>query len=280
MAERILVVDDEKASRDVLKSILALDGFEVDLAANGSEALVNAKAHLPDLILLDLLMPDMSGFEICRLLKQDPATRDIPIIVVTGMDRATAKEAVLTSGADDYVTKPMRIDDLRARVGAMLKVRRIREELDRTLAYLHEMDTVRSALSRAALARAVAGPAPNGFQVASPIPVLLVDDEAVSLKVYEDMLTEHGFQVFAATTGSEGLALAGQHPIETAILDIVMPAMSGLEVLEQLHRAHPDLPVIMLTGHATSKNAIAALKLGAFDFLVKGPDNGLIVSAV
>lgn len=110
--------------------------------------------------------------------------------------------------------------------------------------------------------------------------MLLVDDEPVSRKVYEDMLAEHGFQVFPASSGAEGLALAGQHPIETAILDIVMPAMSGLEVLEQLHRAHPDLPVIMLTGHATSQNAIAALKLGAFNFLVKGPDNALIVAAV
>jgi DNA-binding response OmpR family regulator len=93
-------------------------------------------------------------------------------------------------------------------------------------------------------------------------------------------LSEHGFCVVTASNGSDDLALTRQHPPEAAILDIMMPDMSGLEVLERLHAQDPDLPVIMLTAFPSSQNAIAALKLGAFDFIVKGLDHTLVVLAV
>jgi DNA-binding NtrC family response regulator len=93
-------------------------------------------------------------------------------------------------------------------------------------------------------------------------------------------LSEHGFCVVAASNGSDALALIRQHPPEAAILDIMMPDMSGLEVLERLHAQDPDLPVIMLTAFPSSQNAITALKLGAFDFIVKGLDHTLVVLTV
>jgi len=98
--------------------------------------------------------------------------------------------------------------------------------------------------------------------------------------LYGDLLVEHGFQVFAAATGKEGLDLLRRQPVEAALLDIMMPGMSGLELLERLHAQDADLPVIMLTAHASSQNAIGALKLGAFDFIVKGLDHDLVVLAV
>ncbi|HYL82404.1 MAG TPA: response regulator, partial [Candidatus Acidoferrum sp.] len=103
---------------------------------------------------------------------------------------------------------------------------------------------------------------------------------ALTRQFYGDLLVEHGFQVFAATSGPEGLELAREHAPEVAILDIMMPDMTGPEVLERLHAEFPDLPVIMLTGFPTSQNAIAALKLGAFDFIVKGLDHSLVALAV
>lgn len=107
-----------------------------------------------------------------------------------------------------------------------------------------------------------------------------MDDEALTRDFYGDLLSEHDFQVFAASSGPEGLAIVKEHPVEVAILDIVMLGMSGLEVLEHLHRSDPDLPVLMLTSHATSQNAVAALKLGAFDFIIKGLDHNLVVLAL
>ncbi len=277
MGETILIVDDEAANRELLEAILTEAGYRVELADGGAEALTRASAAPPDLILLDLMMPGMNGFEVCQRLKRDPTTGGVPIIVVTALGQIPAKEAALTSGADDFITKPIYPEDLRARVSAMLKVRRIRQDLDRTLAYLHELDALRHTKRHEALAGATTG---GALKSPPSPPVLLADDEALTRAFYGDLLTEHGFHVVAARDGVEALELAHRHPIEVAILDIMMPGMSGLEVLEHLHAQDPDLPVIVLTAYAGSRNAIAALKLGAFDFLVKGLEHDLVVLAV
>ncbi len=279
MAERVLVVDDEAGNRELLEAILTEDGYRVEQADNGVRALAQATAAPPDLILLDLMMPGMNGFEVCQRLKQDPATASVPVIVVTALAQIKDKEAALTSGADDFLTKPVNTEDLRTRVAAMLKVRGIRQELDRTLAYLHELHAATHAQRRAALATLVAA-APPAPSPPTLLPILLVDDEALTRDFYGDLLSEHDFRVFAASNGSDALELARQHPLEAVILDIMMPGMSGLEVLERLHAQDPDLPLIMLTAHPSSQNAIAALKLGAFDFIVKGLQHDLVVLAV
>jgi two-component system cell cycle response regulator len=280
MAERVLVVDDEAGNRELLEAILTEDGYRVEQAENGAGALAQATSAPPDLILLDLMMPGMNGFEVCQRLKHDPVTASVPVIVVTALGQIHSKEAALASGADDFLTKPVGIEDLLARVRAMLKVRRIRQDLDRTLAYLHELDAARHAQRRESLASVVTGSPLPPQPVPTAPPILLVDDELLTRDFYSDFLSEHGFEVVVARDGVEGLDLARQHPLETVILDIMMPGMSGLEVLERLHAQDPDLPVIMLTAFPSSQNAIAALKLGAFDFIVKGLSHELVLLAV
>ena len=278
MAETILIVEDEATNRELLEAILTGSEYRVIRAESGAAALAIATAEPPDLILLDLVMPGMNGFEVCQRLKDDPRTAAVPVIAVTALGTIQAKEWAFTRGADDFVTKPVEAEDLRARVQAMLKVRQIRQDLDRTLAYLHELEAARHAKRRATLA-GLAAEAPPQPPPAAPS-ILLVDDEALTRDFYGALLTEHGFRVFTAGTGSEGLELARRHPVEAVILDIMMPGMSGLEVLERLHVRDPDLPVIILTAYPSSRNAIAALKLGAFDFIVKGLDPELVVLAV
>jgi len=280
MPETILVVDDEAAGRELLEAILTGAGYRVEQADGGAAALARAGVAPPDLILLDLMMPGMGGFEVCRRLKQNPATTALPIIVVTAFGEVTHKEAALTSGADDFVTKPVDPEDLRARVAAMLKVRRIRQDLDRTLAYLHELEAARHAQRRQALARVVPGARLGIPQPLTAPPILLVEDEPVTRSLYGDLLAEHGFQVFAAATGAEALDQVRHHPVEAVVLDIVMPGMSGLEVLERLHAEDPDLPVIILTADTRSQSILAALKLGAFDFIVKGLEHDVVILAV
>jgi len=280
MAETILVVDDDASNRDLLQAILTDAGYLVAQAENGLGALAQATAAPPDLILLDLMMPGMSGFEVCQRLKQGLVTAGVPVIVVTALGQIKEKEAALTSGADDFVTKPVGAKDLLARVRAMLRVRRIRQDLDRTLAYLHELEAARHAQRRDALASVIAKPQPRPQPAPKEPVILLVDDESLTRDFYSDFLAEHGFQVLVALDGAQALTLASQPTLETVLLDIMMPGMSGLEVLERLHAQAPDLPVIMLTAFPSSQNAIAALKLGAFDFLVKGLSHELVLLAV
>jgi DNA-binding response OmpR family regulator len=280
MPETVLIVDDDADTRELLEAILAEEGYRVEQADSGAAALARAGGAALDLILLDLRMPGISGLEVCRRLKQDPATSAVPIIVVTALGEMTHKEAALTSGADDFVTKPVETEDLRARVGAMLKVRRIRQDLDRTLAYLHELEAARHARRREALATLVGGTQAGPPPPADAPPILLVDDEALTRNFYGDLLAEHGFQVLAVGTGAEASDQALWHSVEAVILDIMMPGMSGLEALERLHAQDPDLPVIMLTADTRSQSIIAALKLGAFDFILKGLEPDLVVMAL
>ena len=278
----ILVVDDEPENLELLEGILAPAGHTIRAAGGGREALQAVEADPPDLILLDLMMPSVDGFEVCEMLRADSRTAYIPIIIVTALAQLGVKERALTLGADDYLTKPIQPADVLARVEAMLRVRHLRQDLDRTLAYLHELDLARHRRKRQTLAEmGVRLGAPlQEAQESSASAVLLVDDEELARQFYTDLLVESGFRVVTVASGGEALAAVSQHAFEAVVLDIMMPGLSGLEALEQIRRISPDLPVVILTAYPSSQNAIAALKLGAFDFIVKGLQHELVVLAV
>ena len=117
---RVLVVDDEADIRELIRYNLARDGFEVELAATGEQALKAARARPPALVLLDLMLPGLNGLEICRLLKADPAAGEIPVVMVTARGEEADVVAGLEMGADDYVVKPFSPRVLSARVKAIL----------------------------------------------------------------------------------------------------------------------------------------------------------------
>ena len=117
--ERLLLVDDEENLRTMLAAALAHSGFEVDTVANGRDALVRTKELLPDLILLDVMMPDLDGFEVCRRLRAEYVK--VPIIFLTARDETRDKVRGLTTGGDDYLVKPFSLEELVARVEAVLR---------------------------------------------------------------------------------------------------------------------------------------------------------------
>lgn len=123
MAQKVLVVDDEADIAELLSYNLQLDGFEVVCASNGIEALNQARTHLPELIILDLMLPDMDGFSICEILRCQPSTSDIPIIFLTAMAGEMPRLHGFEVGATDYCTKPIRPRDLRERVKTILESR-------------------------------------------------------------------------------------------------------------------------------------------------------------
>ena len=120
MAETILAVDDDTDILDLVQMSLTADGFDVVTASNGPEALEQASAHSPDLILLDLMMPGMGGFEVMEKLKADSQTRTIPVIMLTARAQTHEKVQGLNAGADDYITKPFDLKELTARIEAVL----------------------------------------------------------------------------------------------------------------------------------------------------------------
>jgi two-component system phosphate regulon response regulator PhoB len=121
MRDRVLIVEDEKDVREMLRLNLKVGGFDVLEAQNGAEGLAIAKAELPSVVILDLMMPEMSGMEVCRALRRNPATSRIPILMLTAKSTEGDKVAGLEVGADDYVTKPFSPRELLLRVRAVAR---------------------------------------------------------------------------------------------------------------------------------------------------------------
>jgi two-component system cell cycle response regulator len=136
----ILVVDDVPQNVELLLAYLETLNCTLHVAVDGIDALEKVPKVKPDLILLDIMMPRMSGFEVCRRLKADPKTRDIPILMVTALNELGDIERGVESGTDDFLTKPINKLELLTRVKSLLRVRQYKSELDRTLAYLDEIE--------------------------------------------------------------------------------------------------------------------------------------------
>lgn len=133
---RILIADDNPSNADLLDAHLDGSGFETKLVHNGEDALTAARSWKPDLILLDIMMPKMSGFEVCRRLRADETTRHVSVLMVTALDQANDVEAAVESGTDDFITKPINKTELLLRVRAMLASRNETNATDRALAYI------------------------------------------------------------------------------------------------------------------------------------------------
>lgn len=137
----ILVVDDNEQNLELLVAYLEPTGCKIRTASDGIEAMEAVEQEPPDLILLDIMMPRMSGFEACRKLKSAPGTRDIPVIMVTALHELDDIERGVESGTDDFISKPVNRLELLTRVRSLLRVRHLKTELDRTLAYLSELES-------------------------------------------------------------------------------------------------------------------------------------------
>ena len=138
---KVLIVDDNAQNLELLVAYLDTLQCKVSTAADGLETLEKIRRDPPDLILLDIMMPRMSGFEVCRKLKSDPATRDIPIIMVTALNELGDIERGVESGTDDFISKPVNRLELVTRVKSLLRVRHLKNELERTLAYLNDVES-------------------------------------------------------------------------------------------------------------------------------------------
>lgn len=244
----IAVVDDDPLIRMILTRTLGASGREFRTAASLAEARLTIDAST-DLVLLDLFLPDGDGRQLLRELRADPATADIPIVVLSGSDTDEIRREALESGAAAFLEKPFEADALSDLVDGLLL------------------------LGIAAAPSIVAGveagtslPQPS----VTPSVLLAEDDDLVALLI-SDRLGRDGFEVRHHTNGESALADALESPPDLAILDVMMPKMNGFEVLGRL-RSSPQtatLPIIVLTGRGREEDVVHGFDLGATDYMIK-----------
>ena len=144
ITQTILIVDDTPVGRDTLEALLYQQGYLLEFACNGPETLTKAEELMPDLILLDVMMPGMNGFEVCRRLRANPILAEVPVIMVTALDDQSSRVKGIEAGADDFITKPFNRVELRARVKTILRLnryRRLQEERSRLISALENLQS-------------------------------------------------------------------------------------------------------------------------------------------
>src|SRR5580692_181173 len=129
MTARVLVVDDIMSNVKLLEAKLTAEYFDVGTAYNGAECLARMAEHVPDIVLLDVMMPGMDGFEVCRRIKSDPKFAHVPVVMVTALDQPSDRVAGLEAGADDFLTKPVDDAALFARVRSLVRLKMMTDEL-------------------------------------------------------------------------------------------------------------------------------------------------------
>lgn len=137
---RILIADDEPVNRELLEAFLADHDYDLEFAEDGQDTLDKAISFAPDLILLDVMMPKFSGFEVCEKLKSDPKTSGVMILMVTALNELGDVERAVSVGCDDYLSKPIHKFELIIRVENLLKLRAVTDELERLRRYIDSME--------------------------------------------------------------------------------------------------------------------------------------------
>ena len=140
MSSKILIADDNIQNVELLDAYLSERDYEIETAGDGAETLEKVKSFAPDLILLDIMMPKLSGFEVCEKLKSDPQTKGIMILMVTALSELGDIERAVNAGCDDYLSKPVHKNGLLKRVDNMLRLRSVTNELERLKQYIDAMD--------------------------------------------------------------------------------------------------------------------------------------------
>ena len=233
---RILITEDNPINRDMLSRRLQRKGYDVLTAENGSVGLSQATAHHPDLILMDMSMPVMDGWEATRRLKANPVTCKIPVIALTANAMLGDRERAMEAGCDEYEMKPIDLSRLLIKIEAMFE---------------KTSSTVQAG--------------PRVFNL------LIVDDNRMNREVLGRRLKCPEYQVIEARSGREAIEIIQKGSIDLVMLDSMMPEMSGLDVLKEIRAEHSiiDLPVIMVTAKEQTDDVVGALEAGANDYVTK-----------
>jgi two-component system cell cycle response regulator len=259
MTARILVVDDVAANVRLLEARLQAEYFDVRTALSGRAALDAAWAERVDLILLDVMMPDMTGYEVCAALKADPRTAHVPVIMVTTLDQIGDRVRGLESGADDFLTKPVSDLALVTRVKSLVRLKMVADEL----------------LLRSSALQSVGFDAAEIFAEQSDIGgrILVVDDRENSTSRIRQALSKT-YQVEITADPAEAVVLAESRDFDLLVVSLTLRHGDGLRLCSQIKSRDRvrQTPVLLVTDADETAGLIRGLEIGVNDYIVRPID--------
>jgi len=245
---RILSIDDSPTVLKLIEMIGQAAGYEVHVANDGRRGVEMAAELHPDVILVDFIMPEMNGLQVCKALHDNPETRDIPIILVSSKGEAVGDKFVATLGVRHYCTKPFKAEELLAKLSEVLGEQGgVVQEAEKTATAESEAET--------------------GGQ---PV-VLSIDDSPTILRLVEMILTNAGFAVRTAAGGAKGIELAHQLHPDVVLVDFIMPEVNGFQVSKTLREDADtrDIPIILVSSKGEAVGEQFVQTLGIHHYLTK-----------
>ena len=268
MSARVLVVDDISANLKLLEVRLNAEYFEVVTASNGPAALEACERNQCDIVLLDVMMPGMDGFEVARRLKANPATHHIPIIMVTALDQPSDRVRGLEAGADDFLTKPVNDIALIARVRSLVRLKMVTDELRMRAVTSSEI-----------------GVTDNAFEASQDSGVnariLVVDERKSSIDRIETALSsQHTIEV--VENPQEALLRAAEGNFDLLMLSLEFKNFDGLRLVGQVRSLERTrhVPILLVTDPGEDARLLRGLDLGANDYVLRTADKNEMIARV
>ncbi len=263
----IFVVDDDPETVAFIRAVLSEGGHRVETATDPRVFLNKEVPFVPDVILLDVMMPEMSGIEVMEKIKKSCTERGIRLVTVSALSGEADIENAYRAGADDYIVKPFETGELLLRVERQLRIRE-REAARKSAAE----GPPASGPPAAAPAAGRAAPIPQGPRAARAVgKILAIDDDPDVLRLVESCMSARGHTVLVAECGEDGILLAEREEPDLIVLDVIMPRMDGYEVCRKLaEKPHTAfIPILMLTAKGGPEDAAQALASYADEYVTK-----------
>ncbi len=259
MTARILIVDDIPANTRLLEAKLSAEYYQVATVNDGRTTLECAQSWQPDLVLLDVMMPEMDGYETCRRLKDNPATVHIPVVMVTALGEPDERLRGLEAGADDFLTKPVEYETLLARVRSLVRLKRLLDELRLRGQTASALGLTVEEMTPAPIAGARA---------------LVVDDWDLGAERVQNALAREGIVPGCARSEAEALALTAAIPFDLIVLSLSMATEDSLRLASQLRAADTTqgIPLLLIAEPEQKARILRGFDLGANDWLLRPID--------
>ncbi|MCB1681312.1 MAG: PleD family two-component system response regulator [Rhodospirillales bacterium] len=269
MSARVLVVDDILPNVKLLEAKLSTEYYEVLTATSGAEALKKVATENPDIVLLDVMMPGMDGFEVCSIIKRNPETAHIPVVMVTALTDAQDKVRGLEAGADDFLSKPINDTALMARVRSLVRLKmaldewRLRENAANQFGAVSESPSV--------MTEPVEGAR-----------VLVIEDkEYERTKIAETLMRDHNI-VMGVDSGAKGIELIGKYEFDIIMVSLNMENEDGLRLCSHLksNERTRSVPIVMIAEQDDMIYVAHGLEIGAHDYIMRPLDKNELLARV